>query len=85
MFEEIKEAIFGPKFEKVKCESLVRQAMSRINIHRSKRMNSKANVQADILKHLKAMNEDNASIWVETLIHDEGMIICYDVCHILLD
>ena len=85
MFSEIKEKMFGPDFEKPKCESAVRRAQARLNIHRNKRLNVINKIKGDIATHLKSGNEDNAVIWVETLINDEGFIICCDVIFILLD
>ena len=44
--------------------SLLRQSISRINIHRSKKLNAIAKKKDDIAKHLEAGNEVNAKIWV---------------------
>ena len=44
--------------------SLLRQSISRINIHRGKRMNQIAKKKDDICKHLASGNEMNAKIWV---------------------
>lgn len=44
--------------------SLLRQSISRINIHRSKKLNSIAKKKDDICKHLESGNEMNAKIWV---------------------
>jgi hypothetical protein len=44
--------------------SFLRQAISRINIHRGKKLNSIAKKKDDIAKHLEAGNEVNAKIWV---------------------
>lgn len=38
--------------------------MSRISIHRSKKLNSIAKKKDDIAKHLESGNEVNAKIWV---------------------
>ena len=43
---------------------MLRQAISRINIHRSKKLNAIAKKKDDIAKHLEAGNEINAKIWV---------------------
>lgn len=43
---------------------MLRQAISRINIHRSKKLNGIAKKKDDIAKHLEAGNEVNAKIWV---------------------
>lgn len=51
--------------------SLLRQSVSRINIHRSKKLNAVAKKKDDIAKHLEAGNEVNALIWVlsEIFVH----------------
>jgi hypothetical protein len=59
-------------FKKDKCQSLLRQANLRINIHRQKKMNQGAKLKDDICGHLKANSEVNARIWCESLINDEG-------------
>jgi hypothetical protein len=38
--------------------------MSRINLHRSKKLNGIAKKKDDICKHLESGNEVNAKIWV---------------------
>jgi hypothetical protein len=43
---------------------LLRQAISRLGIHRSKKLNAIAKKKDDICKHLEAGNEVNAKIWV---------------------
>lgn len=43
---------------------MLRQAISRIGIHRSKKLNAIAKKKDDICKHLEAGNEVNAKIWV---------------------
>jgi vacuolar protein sorting-associated protein IST1 len=68
-----------------KCTSYLRQSMSRISIHRSKKLGSIAKKKDDIAKHLEAGNEVNAKIWAETLINDEGMVPCFDIISILCD
>jgi hypothetical protein len=42
----------------------LRQAISRIGIHRGKKLNAIAKKKDDICKHLEAGNEVNAKIWV---------------------
>ena len=42
----------------------MRQAISRINIHRGKKLTGIAKKKDDIAKHLEAGNEVNAKIWV---------------------
>jgi competence CoiA-like predicted nuclease len=42
----------------------LRQAIVRINIHRSKKLNAIAKKKDDIGKHLESGNEVNAKIWV---------------------
>jgi len=42
--------------------------MSRINIHRSKKLNSIAKKKDDIAKHLESGNEVNAKIWVSLIV-----------------
>lgn len=44
----------------------MRQAISRIGIHRSKKLNAIAKKKDDICKHLEAGNEVNAKIWVSS-------------------
>jgi vacuolar protein sorting-associated protein IST1 len=68
-----------------KFSSYLRQSISRINIHRGKKLNSIAKKKDDIAKHLEAGNEVNAKIWAETLINEEGMIPCFDIISILCD
>ena len=46
--------------------------MSRINIHRGKKLNMIAKKKDDIAKHLEAGNEVNAKIWV--LFHPLNII-----------
>ena len=43
--------------------------MSRISIHRSKKLGSIAKKKDDIAKHLEAGNEVNAKIWVR-IVHE---------------
>jgi len=43
---------------------MLRQSISRINIHRGKRLNGIAKKKDDICKHLESSNETNAKIWV---------------------
>ncbi len=45
-------------------QSLLRQAISRIGIQRSKKLMSIAKKKDDICKHLESGNEVNAKIWV---------------------
>lgn len=45
-------------------QSCLRQSVSRINIHRSKKLNGIAKKKDDIAKHLESGNEVNAKIWV---------------------
>jgi hypothetical protein len=47
---------------------VLRQAISRINIHRSKKLNAIAKKKDDICKHLEAGNEVNAKIWVLSIL-----------------
>ena len=54
---------------------MLRQSISRINIHKGKKANSIAKKKDDICKHLEAGNEANAKIWVsfksnQTLVWD---------------
>ena len=49
---------------KLFSSSLLRQAISRINIHRGKKLNAIAKKKDDICKHLEGGNEVNAKIWV---------------------
>jgi hypothetical protein len=46
---------------------MLRQAISRINIHRGKKLTSIAKKKDDICKHLESGNEMNAKIWVRSL------------------
>ncbi|CDW76781.1 UNKNOWN [Stylonychia lemnae] len=73
------------RLDKVKTSSMLRQSISRINIHRGKRLNGIAKKKDDICKHLESSNETNAKIWCETLINDEAMIPVYDVISIMCD
>jgi hypothetical protein len=50
----------------VNRSSYCRQAQSRINIHRGKKLNAIAKKKDDIGKHLEAGNEVNAKIWVSS-------------------
>ncbi len=45
-------------------QSYLRQSISRISIHRSKKLTSIAKKKDDIAKHLESGNEVNAKIWV---------------------
>ena len=56
----------------------MRQSISRINIHRSKKLNAIAKKKDDICKHLEAGNEMNAKIWVSlNLLRDlMEVLIC---------
>jgi hypothetical protein len=62
----------GNKFNKEKCAASLRQAVTRMNIHRQKKLNHIAKKKDDICNHLGAQNEVNAKIWAETLINDEN-------------
>jgi len=62
----------GNKFSKDKCAASLRQAVTRMNIHRQKKLNQIAKKKDDICNHLTAQNEVNAKIWGETLINDEN-------------
>mmetsp|Transcript_16001 Transcript_16001/g.24812 ORF Transcript_16001/g.24812 Transcript_16001/m.24812 type:complete len:170 (+) Transcript_16001:1-510(+) len=77
--------VFGPSFKKSECESLIRQASARINIHRNKKINEIQKMKDDIRKHLAGGSEQNAIIWTENLLNVESFIICYDVMAILID
>jgi hypothetical protein len=44
----------GNKFNKDKCGSDLRQAVTRINIHRQKKLTGIAKTKDDICKHLSA-------------------------------
>ena len=46
---------------------MLRQSISRINIHKAKRANGIAKKKDDICKHLESGNEMNAKIWVAKL------------------
>ncbi len=48
---------------------MLRQAISRINIHRGKKLNAIAKKKDDICKHLESGNEMNAKVWV-TIMHE---------------
>jgi len=65
--------------------SLLRQSVSRINIHRGKKLNGIAKKKDDICKHLESGNEVNAKIWCETLINEEALLPCYDIIAIICD
>ena len=73
------------QFDKEKTGSMLRQAITRMNIHRQKRLNKIAKCKDTICNHLNAQNEMNAKIWVETLINDEGQIPCYDIACTMCD
>ena len=75
----------GAKFTKDKCGAMLRQAITRMNIHRQKKVHSVANLKEKICNELKACNEINAKIWCENLINDEGQIPCYDITHTMCD
>ena len=47
---------------------MLRQAISRINIHRGKKLNAIAKKKDDICKHLESGNEMNAKVWVTKII-----------------
>ena len=76
---------------------MLRQAISRINIHRGKKLNSIAKKKDDICKHLESGNEMNAKIWVrslflilhlkqaETLLNEEAQLPVYDIVAIMCD
>ena len=49
--------------------SMLRQSISRINIHRGKKLNGIAKKKDDICKHLEAGTEVNAKIWVSRVNH----------------
>jgi hypothetical protein len=55
------------KILKFYSSSYLRQSISRINIHRGKKLNSIAKKKDDIAKHLEAGNEVNAKIWVSLM------------------
>ncbi len=75
----------------------MRQAISRINIHRGKKLNAIAKKKDDICKHLESGNEMNAKVWVsglsegvkglqaETLLNEEQMLPVYDIVAIMCD
>lgn len=73
------------KIDKNKTSSLLRQSISRINIHRSKKLNAIAKKKDDICKHLESGQEVNAKIWCETLINEESMVPCFDIVSIMCD
>jgi hypothetical protein len=76
---------------------MLRQAISRINIHRGKKLTSIAKKKDDICKHLESGNEMNAKIWVryffsflhlkqaETLLNEEAQLPVYDIVAIMCD
>jgi len=64
---------------------MLRQAISRINIHRGKKLNSIAKKKDDICKHLESGNEMNAKIWAETLLNEEAQLPVYDIVAIMCD
>ena len=64
---------------------MLKQSISRINIHRGKKLNSIAKKKDDICKHLSSGNEMNAKIWVESLINEENQIPCFDIVSIMCD
>jgi hypothetical protein len=47
---------------------MLRQAISRINIHRGKKLNAIAKKKDDICKHLESGNEMNAKVWVRSTL-----------------
>ena len=73
------------QFKKDKCGANLRQAITRMNIHRQKKLNKIAKQKDDICNHLNAQNEVNAKIWAETLINDENQIPCYDIACTMCD
>lgn len=73
------------QFKKDKCGANLRQAITRMNIHRQKKLNKIAKQKDDICNHLNAQNEVNAKIWCETLINDENQIPCYDIACTMCD
>lgn len=75
----------GQKFDKMKCQSMLRQAQARMNIHRSKKLGQIAKNKDTICKHLESGNEVNAKIWCETLINEENIIPVYDVVNTYCD
>jgi hypothetical protein len=75
----------GAKFDKMACASYLRQAQSRLNIHRSKRLSKIAKMKDDIAIHLEKGNEVNAKIWAETLINEENQIPVMDVIATMCD
>lgn len=60
------------QFNKDKCAGGLRQAITRMNIHRQKKLNQIAKRKDDICNHLNSQQEVNAKIWAETLINDEN-------------
>mmetsp|Transcript_3705 Transcript_3705/g.6318 ORF Transcript_3705/g.6318 Transcript_3705/m.6318 type:complete len:128 (+) Transcript_3705:36-419(+) len=81
----IKNITGGGTFKKDKCAAYLRQGVTRMNIHRQKKLNHIAKVKDDICTHLKAGSEVNALIWCETLINDERFAVCFDVVATLCD
>lgn len=73
------------QFNKDKCGSQLRQAVTRMGIHRQKKLNAIAKLKDEICTHLNAQNEVNAKIWTETLINDEGLVPCYDISVTMCD
>lgn len=59
--------------------------MTRMNIHRSKKLTKIARDKDEVCKHLNAQNEVNAKIYCETLINEEAKIPCYDIAGTMCD
>ena len=75
----------GQKFDKMKTASYLRQAQSRLNIYRSKKLGKIAKTKDDIAIHLEKGNEMNAKIWAETLINEENQVPVMDVISTMCD
>jgi hypothetical protein len=59
--------------------------MTRMNIHRSKKLNKIAKDKDTICGHLNGNNEINAKIWCETLINEENQVPIYDIASTMCD
>ena len=77
--------ILETKFDKTKVKSDLSCAITRINIHRQKRLNAIAKSKDVVCGHLKSQNEINAKIYTETLINEENKVPCYDIASTMCD
>eukprot|EP00850_Spirogloea_muscicola_P011975 SM000076S21796 [mRNA] locus=s76:184399:187929:- [translate_table: standard] len=77
--------MFRPKFRGAQCKTLMKLAVSRINLLRNKRELRLQQMRQEIAKLLRSGREPSARIRVEHIIREQNIVAAYDVLELFCE